>query len=128
MIHHFSIAARDPDHVAAVLAELIGGHPFNFSPFPGSRIVVAEDGHGTAIEVYPLGLELAPGEGLDIEQLAHDTSRLPDLGDKTPDEIAEAILDLFEPRSAHGGSIEAAADEDGVLVADLSFVERAAIT
>jgi hypothetical protein len=25
--------------------------------------VVADDGHGTAIEVYPLGLELAPGEG-----------------------------------------------------------------
>ncbi len=63
MIHHFSIAARDPVHVAAVLAEVIGGRSFNFSPFPGSRIVVEGDKHGTAIEVYPLGLELAPGEG-----------------------------------------------------------------
>jgi hypothetical protein len=25
MIHHFSIAARDPEHVVAVLAEVIGG-------------------------------------------------------------------------------------------------------
>lgn len=63
MIHHFSIAARDPEHVAAVLAEVIGGQSFNFSTFPGSRIVVTGDAHGTAIEVYPLGLELAPGEG-----------------------------------------------------------------
>ena len=63
MIHHFSIAARNPEHVAAVLAEVIGGQSFNFSPFPGSRIVVAGDAHGTAIEVYPLGLELTPGEG-----------------------------------------------------------------
>ncbi len=63
MIHHFSIAARDPEHVAAVLAEATGGQSFNFSPFAGSRIVVAGDEHGTAIEVYPLGLELLPGEG-----------------------------------------------------------------
>jgi len=63
MIHHFSIAARDPGHVAAVLAELLGGQSLNFSPFPGARIVVAGDEHGTAIELYPLGLELAPGEG-----------------------------------------------------------------
>lgn len=65
MIHHFSLAARDPQRVAGVLAEVIGGQVFDFSPFPGSRIVIADDGHGTAIEVYPLGLELAPGEGSD---------------------------------------------------------------
>lgn len=65
MIHHFSISARDPEHVAAVLAEILGGENLNFSPFPGSRIVVAGDSHGTAIEVYPLGLELIPGEADD---------------------------------------------------------------
>lgn len=65
MIHHFSLAAHDPQHVAEVLAEVIGGQVFDFSPFPGSRIVIAGDGHGTAIEVYPLGLELVPGEGSD---------------------------------------------------------------
>jgi len=63
MIHHFSIAAQDPERVAAVLAELTGGQSFNFSPFPGSRIVLVGDAHGTGVEIYPLGLELAPGEG-----------------------------------------------------------------
>ena len=32
MIHHISISARDPEHVAAVLAELMDGRVF---PFPG---------------------------------------------------------------------------------------------
>lgn len=61
MIHHFSIAARDPEHVATVLAELMGGRPFPFWPFPGSHMAIAGDPHGTAIEVYPLGTELLPG-------------------------------------------------------------------
>lgn len=63
MIHHFSIAAREPERVAAVLAEILGGRSLNFSPFPGSRIVATGDEHGTAVEVYPLGLELEPGVG-----------------------------------------------------------------
>ncbi len=61
MIHHFSIAARDPEHAAAVLAEVIGGRSFPFWPFSGSHIAIAGDAHGTAIEVYPLGTELLPG-------------------------------------------------------------------
>lgn len=61
MIHHLSIAARDPEHVAAVLAELIGGQAYPFWPFSGSHIAIAGDAHGTAIEVYPLGTELLPG-------------------------------------------------------------------
>jgi hypothetical protein len=63
MIHHFSLSARDPEQVAGVLAEVTGGRVFDFAPFPGSRIVVVGDAHGTAIEVYPFGLELEPGEG-----------------------------------------------------------------
>jgi hypothetical protein len=61
MIHHFSISARDPEHVASVLAEVIDGHVFHFRPFAGSFIAIAGDVHGTAIEVYPLGTELLPG-------------------------------------------------------------------
>lgn len=61
MIHHFSIAARDPEHVAAVLAEVLGGRSSPFWPFSGSHIALAGDVHGTAIEVYPLGTELLPG-------------------------------------------------------------------
>lgn len=61
MIHHFSLTARSPAHVAAVLAEVLDGRSFPFSIFPGSHIAIADDPSGTAIEVYPLGTELVPG-------------------------------------------------------------------
>ena len=63
MIHHISIAAKEPRRVAGVLAELWGGQTMPFPPFPGAYIVVVDDGRGTAIEVLPLGSELAPGAG-----------------------------------------------------------------
>jgi len=64
MIHHVSISARDPRHVADVLGELMGGRSM---PFPGgirdSFMAVNDDEHGTLIEVYPKGVVLRPGEG-----------------------------------------------------------------
>jgi hypothetical protein len=63
MIHHISISAQDPERVARVIAELWQAEALPFPPFPGAYIVVRNDGHGTAIEVSPLGLELRPGEG-----------------------------------------------------------------
>ena len=54
MIHHVSIPAKDPKHVADVLAELMNGRAY---PFPGSIansfMAVSGDTHGTMIEVYP---------------------------------------------------------------------------
>jgi len=61
MIHHFSITARNPAHVADVMAEVLGGRSFPFHAFTGSFIAIADDAHGTAVEVYPLGTELVPG-------------------------------------------------------------------
>jgi type IV secretion system protein VirD4 len=83
--------------------------------------------------------ELGLGDSLDYEQLAYDMSRLPDLVDGEPGQIAEVVLDFFVgPRPGDvvvGGAIEAAADEDGVLlgddgvqVAEPSTIERADIT
>jgi hypothetical protein len=63
MIHHISISARDPQRVARVIAELWQTESLPFPPIPGAFIVIAGDGHGTAIEVSPLGMELTPGEG-----------------------------------------------------------------
>ena len=64
MIHHVSIPARDPQHVAQVLAELFGGYAGPFvGPMPGAWVVYQEDGHGTGIEVYSEGTVLLPGEG-----------------------------------------------------------------
>ncbi|QFY41201.1 hypothetical protein F6R98_00065 [Candidatus Methylospira mobilis] len=64
MIHHFSIPARDPAAVAAVLAEMIGGRAFRFpGPLPGAAMAVSGDPHGTMIEVYPDSVAMARGEG-----------------------------------------------------------------
>ena len=64
MIHHISISARDPKHVADVLAELMNGRTY---PFPGgvadSFMAVSGDEHGSMIEVYPENVTLLPGEG-----------------------------------------------------------------
>jgi type IV secretion system protein VirD4 len=76
--------------------------------------------------------ELAPGDSLDYEQLAYDMSRLPELADGEPGQLAESVLDfMVGPRpggAAIGGVIEAADDEDGVLIAEPSAIERADIT
>ncbi len=62
MIHHVSISARDPKHVADVLAELMDGRAY---PFPGgvanSFMAVSGDGHGSMIEIYPENVTLVPG-------------------------------------------------------------------
>ena len=36
MIHHVSIPARDPRHVAEILAEVMGGHCYPFGPLIGT--------------------------------------------------------------------------------------------
>jgi hypothetical protein len=61
MIHHLSIAARDPQHVAGVLAEIMGGKSVPFPPNPGSFFALQLDEHGSGVEVYPAGTELRPG-------------------------------------------------------------------
>lgn len=74
MIHHLSIAARNPRLVAAVLAEVLGGEAYAFPPRPGSFIALAGDDRGSAIEVYPLGTELHPGTGPSRPWTAQDGS------------------------------------------------------
>ena len=76
MIHHVSIAAKNPRRVAGVLSELWGGRAFPFPPSPESYVVFPSDNNqGTCIEVYPLGTELVPGTG--DEQVQIDSNRSP---------------------------------------------------
>lgn len=64
MIHHLSIAAKDPQHVAGVIAELWRGKAMPFPPVSeGSWVAVAFDERNTLIEVYPFGCELKPADG-----------------------------------------------------------------
>jgi hypothetical protein len=62
MILHLSIAARDPERVATVLAELWGGRALPCPhPIDGGWIAFADDEVGTAVEVYPAGHALVRG-------------------------------------------------------------------
>jgi hypothetical protein len=64
MIHHVSIPAREPEHVARVLAELLGGYAGPFlGPFEGAWVVYQDDGFGSGIEVYDDRTTLVPGDG-----------------------------------------------------------------
>jgi hypothetical protein len=53
MIHHVSIPAREPQHVAEVLAELMNGKCLPFGPLDGAFMAASGDANGTIIEVYP---------------------------------------------------------------------------
>lgn len=64
MIYHVSIDARDPRHVAEVLAELMGGHATPFPPIAeGSWLAHAGDDRNTMVEVYPRGTQLVEATG-----------------------------------------------------------------
>jgi hypothetical protein len=64
MLFHMSIAAEDPGHVAAVIAELWKGEARPFPPVSdNSWIALAGDERGTAIEVYPQGTVLRESDG-----------------------------------------------------------------
>jgi hypothetical protein len=64
MIHHLSIAAKDPKRVALAIAALWRGEAFPFPPVArGSWVAMAGDARSTTIEVYPFGSELRPTEG-----------------------------------------------------------------
>ncbi|KMZ13670.1 hypothetical protein BHUM_02397c [Candidatus Burkholderia humilis] len=63
MIFHASIPARDPNHVAHVLAELWDGFAAPFSPFPDAWMAVVGNDRGSIIEVYPHNRVITPGGG-----------------------------------------------------------------
>ncbi|WP_404785330.1 hypothetical protein [Altericista sp. CCNU0014] len=63
MIHHISIAAQNPQHVAGVLAELFQGKAVPFPHNPGSYMAVAVDKDLACVQVYPLGTQIIPGSG-----------------------------------------------------------------
>lgn len=64
MIFHFSIDADEPERVGAAIARLWRGEMLPFPPVgDGSVIVMAGDHRNSAVEIYPRGVELMPGNG-----------------------------------------------------------------
>ena len=74
MIFHASIPADDPERVARVLGEILGG---GYSPFHVGRHSFmarggSDDEHGTGIEVYPRDEVMVPGPSeSEMVQQAH---------------------------------------------------------
>src|SRR5687767_11407770 len=74
MIFHASIPADDPERVARVLGEILGG---GYSPFHVGRHSfyargTADEEYGTGIEVYPRDEVMVPGSSEDeMSQQAH---------------------------------------------------------
>jgi hypothetical protein len=60
LIHHLSVSARDPERVAKVLADIMGGISRPFPANYGSFAAFQQDDHGTLIEVHPDGTVLVP--------------------------------------------------------------------
>jgi hypothetical protein len=60
MLHHLSISAENPENVAKVLAEIMGGIVVPFPPNPGSFMAFALDEYGTEVEIHPAGTRLRP--------------------------------------------------------------------
>jgi len=63
MIHHVSIPAGNPQHVAAVLAELMGGKSYPFGPLKGAFMAVSRDGCSAMVECYPEKSTLTHDDG-----------------------------------------------------------------
>ncbi len=64
MLFHVSIAADKPQAVAQVLAEIMGGEAMPFPPVSDDGwIVLTDDPHRSAVEVYPSGTLLREAGG-----------------------------------------------------------------
>lgn len=59
-IHHFTVPAREPARVAAVLAEILGARVLPLPHPVGTLLVYADDADGSAIEVWPAQLRINP--------------------------------------------------------------------
>ncbi len=69
-IHHVTLPAFDPPHVAAVLAELVGGKVFPMPHPAGSKVVYAGAEDGTLLEVWPAGSRADVGSHVANEDVA----------------------------------------------------------
>ena len=72
-IHHVTMPATDPAHVASVLAELVGGRALPMPHPEGAHMVYAGDEDGTLLEVWPSGARAAVGQ----HDVVDDGSPLP---------------------------------------------------
>jgi hypothetical protein len=73
MIHHISISANNPLHVAQVIAELWQGEVMPFPEHEGSYMALSYDSYGSLILVLPKGAELLPRLSSDTDDASEFT-------------------------------------------------------
>ena len=61
-IHHVTIPAHDPGHVASVLAEILGARVHKLPHPAENHLVYGGDADGSAIEVWPVGTRGGVGD------------------------------------------------------------------
>jgi hypothetical protein len=110
MIHHLSISAENPQHVAQVLAEILQGQPTPHPYRSGGYTVFPFDEYGTEIEVYPLGTGIAPGDNEELRRYIQNTPAF---------KATETHAMLSVPMSIE--QIEQIATREGWLVQRTSF-------
>jgi hypothetical protein len=82
VLYHLSFNARDPERVAAALAEILSAKVVDAPPplfNQGSKFVCCRDERGTLIVVEPWGVSYRPGPGASLES---------PLGTETPEYTA----------------------------------------
>ncbi len=77
MIHHVSLAVKDPRHVANVFAKIFGGSVANLANIEDQYIAWAGDEVGTCIEFYKQGAELHPDPNDGPANIRHNPSASP---------------------------------------------------
>ena len=104
MFHYISIPVDNPFHVARVLAEIWQGQICPLLDYPDSYVVMADDEHGTAIELVPSGTEIVPGDKFEYQQ-----------NNDTPSQFSAVHIAISVPKQQH--EIEQIASREGWHVA-----------
>lgn len=94
-IHHFTVPAQNPSHVASVLAELVGGRAIPLPHPKGNVLVYAGDADGSAIEVWPAATRGAVGDHDPGQRDLPLPEAWPHHAYFTVDTTAERILEIF---------------------------------
>lgn len=61
-IHHFTLPAREPEHVARILADLLGARVLPMPHPEGAFFVYAGDPDGTVLEIWPAQMRAEGGD------------------------------------------------------------------
>jgi hypothetical protein len=95
-IHHFTMPANNPEHVAHVLAELTGGRPVRMPHPEGAWMVVAADSPHTLLEVWPARSRAEVGSSHVAEHDAALPERWPHHAYVSVDLDTDAIVAILE--------------------------------